>query len=101
MEWSYEEESRLLLPIDLAEKIDDSDMIFYPVEPEIIKSITLGCRMSKNDKKEIFDKCEKYGIKVREAFIHSHKFKLDIFEYNESNHSKYQNMFNLNRIPSW
>lgn len=101
LEWRYEEELRLLLPIDLAIEIDNNDMIFYPVEPKIIKSIILGCKMEKNTKKEIVDKCEKYGIKVREAFIHSHKFKIEIMEYDESNHGRYKNIFNLNRISSW
>ena len=101
LEWSYEEELRLILPIDLAKGIENSDMLFYPVEPKIIKSIILGCRMSIDNKKEIFAKCKEYGIKVYEAFIHSHKFELEIVEYAESNHNSYQNMFNLNRISSW
>ncbi len=33
--------------------------------------------------------------------MHSHQFKLDIVDYNESNQSKYHNMFNLNRVTSW
>lgn len=101
LEWSYEEESRLLLPTDLAEQNKKLNMLFYSVDPKIIKSITLGCQMSKDIKREIFNKSKEYGIKIYEAFIHSHQFKLDIVEYAESNHNSYKNMFNLNRISSW
>lgn len=100
-EWKYEEEQRLLLPLDLAKKVSNLDILFYPVEPKIIKSIILGCQMPVKTKREVANMCQKHGIKVREAFIHSHKFKLDIIDYNESNQSKYLNMYNLNRITSY
>lgn len=100
-EWKYEEELRLLLPLDLAKRVPNLDMLFYPVEVGIIKSIILGCQMPMSTKKEIDTQCKKYGIKVLEAFIHSHQFKLDIVDYDESNQSKYHNMYNLNRITSW
>ncbi|MFQ2586386.1 DUF2971 domain-containing protein [Aeromonas caviae] len=100
-EWEYEEEQRLLLPLDLAKKIPQVEFPFYPVDPSIIKSVILGCQMSVSTKKEVVEKCEQYGIKVREAFVHSHQFKLDIIDYDESNQGKYHNMFNLNRITSW
>ncbi|MCS0190055.1 DUF2971 domain-containing protein [Vibrio parahaemolyticus] len=100
-EWQYEEEQRILLPLELAQKVPDLDIPFYPVEPQMIKSIILGCQMPVNKKKEIVEHCRKHGIRVREAFIHSHQFKLDIVDYDESNQSKFHNMFNLNRITSW
>ncbi|MBE4602019.1 DUF2971 domain-containing protein [Vibrio navarrensis] len=100
-EWKYEEEQRLLLPLELAEKIPGLNIPFYAVEPRIIKSITLGCQMPASTKKEISEKCKPLGIKVREAFIHAHQFKLDIIDYDESNQGKYHNEFNLNRITSW
>jgi len=67
----------------------------------IIKSITLGCQMPASTKKEISEKCKLHEIKVQEAFIHAHQFKLDIIDYDESNQGKYHNMYNLNRITSW
>ncbi|CAK2833463.1 DUF2971 domain-containing protein [Vibrio crassostreae] len=100
-EWKYEEEQRLLLPLDLAKRIPDMNIPFYPVEPKIIKSIILGCQMPVNIKKEVVKHCNKHGIKVRESFIHSHQFKLHIVDYEESNQGKYHNMYNLNRITSW
>ncbi|EHK5112035.1 DUF2971 domain-containing protein [Vibrio parahaemolyticus] len=100
-EWEYEQEQRLLLPLDLAEYIPNVDFPFFSVEPTMIKSIILGCQMPVSKKKEVVEQCAKFGIKVREAFVHSHQFKLDIVDYNESNQSKYHNMFNLNRVTSW
>lgn len=100
-EWKYEDEHRLLLPLDLAKKLPELDFPFYPVDLSIIKSVILGCQMSVNTKNEVVEKCKKYGIKVREAFVHSHQFKLDIVDYYESNQGKYHNMFNLNRVTSW
>jgi len=76
-------------------------MPFYAVGPQMIKSIILGCQMSSTTKREVAQHCKIQGIKVREAFIHSHEFKLDIVDYEESNQSKYQNMYNLNRITRW
>jgi hypothetical protein len=100
-EWKYEEEQRLLLPLDLAEKSPGLDIPFYSVEPRIIKSIILGCQMRVSTKKEVVKQCQRYGIKVREAFIHSHQFKLHIVDYDESNQGGFHNMYNLNRITSW
>jgi len=100
-EWEYEQEQRLLLPLDLAQKTSGLDMPFYPVNPQMIKSIIFGCQMSSSIKKEVAEHCKKHGIKVREAFINSHQFKLDIVDYDESNQSRYQNMYNLNCISRW
>lgn len=98
IEWEYEQEQRLLLPLSLAQETSGLDMLFYPVSPQMIKSIILGCQMSNTVKKEVTEHCEKHGIKVREAFIHAHQFKLDIIDYDESNQSRYHNVYNLNRI---
>ena len=100
-EWKYEEEERLLLPLDLAQKIPGMDVPFYSVDPKIIKSIILGCQMAVKTKKEVVKLCYRHGIKVRETFIHSHQFKLHIVNYDESNQGRYHNMYNLNRVTSW
>ncbi|GEK51300.1 DUF2971 domain-containing protein [Vreelandella venusta] len=100
-EWKYEKELRILLPLDLAQEVPGLDMPFYAVGPHMIKSIILGCQMSPTSKREVAEHCKGHGIKVREAFVHSHQFKLDIMDYDESNQSKYQNMYNLNRITRW
>ncbi|WP_180961415.1 DUF2971 domain-containing protein [Pseudoalteromonas sp. MelDa3] len=98
LEWEYEQEHRLLLPISLATTPPKSGMYFYALEPQMIKSIILGCQMPVATKKEVYEKCSNLGIKVREAYIHSHQFKLDIVDYNEQNQSSFVNMYNLNRI---
>ena len=97
-EWEYEGELRLLLPIEHAKTVSNSNLLFYPIKPNIIKSVILGCQMPVETKREVYQKCSDLGIKVRESFIHSHKFKLDIIDYDESNHSSYINMYNLNRV---
>lgn len=51
-EWEYEDEQRLLLPLDLARKLPKLDFPFYPVDPSIIKSVILGCQMSVSTKKK-------------------------------------------------
>lgn len=96
-EWKYEKEHRLLLPIDSAIKSSDNILLF-PIESKMIKSIIMGCQMLVSEKREVYEKCKCLGIKVQEAFIHSHKFKLDIVDYDESNQNKYINIYNLNRM---
>ncbi|WP_415886138.1 hypothetical protein [Providencia rettgeri] len=98
-DWHYEEEQRLLLPIECA--LEKKNLLFYEIEPKMIKSIILGCQMDKNTKREIFNKCVALNIPVKESFIHSHQFKLDFFEYDEKNHSNFKNMFNLNKISNY
>ena len=85
----------------MAKYDSDKSMYFFELEPSIIKSIILGCQMKKSEKDEIFNKCQKFGISVKESFIHSHQFKLDIIDYHPKNHNKYFNELNLNRITKW
>ena len=100
-EWEYEEEQRILISLDMAKQNDSKSMYFFELDPSVIKSIILGCQMDNSKKEEIFNKCQKLGIKVKESFIHSHQFKLDIVDYNPKNHTQYFNEFNLNRITKW
>ncbi|WP_110654341.1 DUF2971 domain-containing protein [Salinicola halimionae] len=100
-EWQYEEELRILLPLDIAQEVSGLNMPFYAVDPHVIKSIVLGCQMSPTSKREVAEHCKLHGIKVREAFIHSHQFRLDIVDYNEANQYQFQDMYNLSRITRW
>lgn len=102
-EWEYEEEQRLLLPTDLAEEVEKDGLIlqFYPLDKKDIKSIILGCQMPAKTKKEVYEKCKALGIQVKEAFIHAHKFKLEIVNYDENNQGNYRNQYNLNRVTKW
>ena len=102
-DWAYEEEQRLLLPIDNSQMmpINDKKNPFYNINPNIIRSIILGCKMSAEVKKKVSVLCKAKGIKVREAFIHSHQFRIDIIDYSEGNQEKYNNQFNINRITNY
>ncbi|MCY1299831.1 hypothetical protein D9M70_493740 [compost metagenome] len=64
----------------------------------MIKSVILGCQMPAEEKEEVYKKCTAHRIRVREAFIHSHQFKLDIVDYCKGNQSRYINEYNLNRV---
>ncbi|MCX6061808.1 MAG: DUF2971 domain-containing protein [Campylobacterales bacterium] len=100
-EWKYEEEQRMLISLDSAIRDSNNNMYFFEMEPTIIKSVILGCQMQASVKSEIFKKCQKLGIKVKEVFIHAHQFKLDIVDYSPENHRKYFNEYNLNRITHY
>jgi len=89
---------KVIYTLELATVPPKSDMYFYALEPKMIKSVILGCQMPVATKKEVYEKCKNLGIKVREAYVHSHQFKLDIVDYDEQNQSEYINMYNLNRM---
>ena len=91
--WAYENEYRILLPTDHA--IREKDMLFYKMDKAAIKSVIVGCQMPVKAKKEIFDLCYPLGIKVKEAFVNSAKFKLDIFDYHTENHNQHINYYNF------
>lgn len=98
-EWKYEKEYRILISLDSA--VFHENSFYIEIKPPAIKSIILGCQMSQSEKEEAFAKCQELGISVKESFIHSHKFKLDIIDYKPENHGSYLNEYNLNRITKW
>ena len=104
LEWQYEDEYRLLLPIDNAiqKPIEtapqNNDLLFYEISPKLIKSVTLGCQMPVETKQEVFSLCTDLGIKVRECFIHATEYKLHIVDYHPKNHGKFVNPYNINRV---
>lgn len=98
-QWGYEEEYRMLVCLDSAISQDGS--FFIEIKPPVIKSMILGCQMPPTKKEEIFNKCLELGILVKESFVHSHEFKLDIVDYAPENHSRYCSQYNLNRITKW
>lgn len=106
-EWQYEDEYRLLLPIDNAiqkrikNKSQNNDLLlFYKISPKLIKSVTLGCQMPVETKQKVFSLCSDLGIKVRECFVHASEFRLDIVDYHPKNHGKFVNFYNMNRVAS-
>lgn len=102
-EWEYEDEYRIILPVDRAEmkQVKDSNMSFFKIDPKIIKSVTMGCQVEKSMKEKIFKCCDKLNIPLKESFISPTDYKLDIVDYDPENHSGYLNMFNLYRITKY
>ena len=98
-EWSYEDEYRIFLPVEHA--INKDDFRFYRLDKSIIKSVILGCQMAKKTKDEIYSICSPLGIHVRESFVNSAEFKLDIVDFHPDNQEKYINVYNLAKITKW
>lgn len=102
-EWEYEDEYRVILPTDRAEKIDINgvEMLFFKMDSDIIKSVTMGCQVDRKTKEEILQHCTKFNIKLYESFISPTDYKLNIVDYNPENHAKYLNMYNIFRITAY
>lgn len=102
-EWEYEDEYRLILPLDLTEmkQVNGLQMSFLKIDYNIIKSVTMGCQVEKSVKKEIYKYCSKLSIPLKESFISATDYKLDIVDYDPNNHSKYLNELNLHRITRY
>lgn len=102
-EWKYEDEYRIILPVDRAEikHINNSNMFFFKVDQNIIKSVTMGCQVNKSVKKEIYKYCSSLNIPLKESFISATDYKLDIIDYHPDNHSRILNELNLFRITRY
>jgi hypothetical protein len=97
--WSYEKEYRILLPIEHA--IYKKNIPFYKIDKTIIKSVTLGCQMTREMKAEVYSICSLLDIQVKETFVNSTEFKLDIVDYHPDNQDKQINIYNLAKITKW
>ncbi|MDR6240979.1 DUF2971 domain-containing protein [Aureibacter tunicatorum] len=102
-EWEYEDEYRIILPLDRSEskKINDLNISLFKIDKEIIKSVTMGCQVQESVKKTISNYCSKLNIPLKESFISTTDYKLDIFDYHPKNHSKYINMYNIFRVTKY
>ncbi len=69
--WRYENEWRLILPLDVCE-IYGNMIPFYP-----ITSIYVGCRMPNDNKEFIYRLAERKGIGVYNMSMHEYKFEMD------------------------
>jgi len=99
-EWKYEEEHRILLPIDDASYRDGwennvSPIFLFGIEPEYIKKVILGCRMADENKKYIYEKLSSYDIQIIEAKPHPAHYKLTFSEYSLNNSSNSNVVYNL------
>lgn len=98
-DWAYEQELRVLIPLDNAIRRDD--MFFCAIDKQCIKSIILGCQMDSEEKKEVHAICSKLGIAVKESFISSSKYALDIVKYHPDNHHSHINYYNFAKITKF
>lgn len=69
--WRYENEWRLILPIDICE-IYENMIPFFP-----IKAIYLGCRMSEDNREYLYRVAERKKIAVYNMSMQDHYFELD------------------------
>lgn len=95
-DWEYEQEYRILLPVE--HTVRYKEMLFYRVDKESIKSVIIGCQVSQATKIEIYSICSKLGIAVKESFINSAAYKLDIVGYHPDNHHSHINYYNLAKV---
>lgn len=74
--WRYENEWRLLLPIDIC-KIYENMIPFFP-----IKAIYIGCRMPVDNREHLYRFAQRKGIKIYDMAMHEYNFELegDYFE---------------------
>lgn len=79
IDWLYEKEHRILLPIDKAKIIATNPKIIlgYKIEPINIKQIIMGCRMKSAHKQYIREALETYDIEIIESKPHPSHYKLN------------------------
>ena len=80
--WKYENEWRLLLPVDIC-KIYDNMIPFFP-----IKAIYIGCRMHRDNREYLYCLAKRKDIKVYDMSMHEYNFELE-GEYCETNINNY------------
>lgn len=80
--WKYENEWRLLLPVDIC-KIYDNMIPFFP-----IKAIYIGCRMPRDNREYLYCLAKRRDIKVYDMSMHEYNFELE-GEYCETNINNY------------
>jgi hypothetical protein len=91
IDWLYEEEHRILLPMDKAKIIppDKSETVLpkpktmwgYRIAPINIKQVILGCRMNHTDKQYICNILAPYDVQILQAKPHPAYYKLKFQAY--------------------
>lgn len=78
-EWEYEKESRLIFNMNNDSNIIKEDGCWFL--PNIrVKSVILGCKMSKNDIEKIKSKFSNSNIKIFECKLNNETNKLELYE---------------------
>lgn len=72
LEWFYEQEYRAILKLDDADKITDDNIHLFEFDKSKVNSITFGCNMSKDNKKEIMDLIKKDNAYEKVQFNHAY-----------------------------
>ena len=57
--------------------------------------------MTREMKAEVYSICSLLDIQVKETFVNSTEFKLDIVDYHPDNQDKQINIYNLAKITKW
>ena len=100
--WKYENEWRLLLPVDIC-KIYDNMIPFFP-----IKAIYIGCRMHRDNREYLYCLAKRKDIKVYDMSMHEYNFELegeyceaDINNYFQSKEEKRQRELRDSKYEFW
>lgn len=100
--WKYENEWRLLLPVDIC-KIYDNMIPFFP-----IKAIYIGCRMHRDNREYLYCLAKHKDIKVYDMSMHKYNFELegeyceaDINNYFQSKEEKRQRELRDSKYKFW
>ena len=87
IDWAYEKEHRILLPIDKATLIASSPepICGYKIDPLNIRKIVMGCRMKSEYKKFIRKALDAFDIDILEAMPHPSYYQLNFQAYDPKN----------------
>ncbi len=84
-EWEYENELRMIIPLNNSYKIikeDNEDIYLYKLPTDCIVSIISGCKIIKNDKEKIqkiiLENKKYFHIKIKQAQMDLNEYKLNI-----------------------
>lgn len=83
VEWDYEKEWRMILPLDEKDLwLDQEDIYLFSFPPRIVKTVILGCRILDDTKDEIealINQDDRYAhVKLQRASIDEKEFRLNI-----------------------
>ncbi|SGY93129.1 Putative uncharacterized protein [Moritella viscosa] len=77
-EWKYEQEHRCVMPLNKATRVDNGIYHLFSFDKSKVSSITFGCEVSDESKKDIIELIESDSKFGRVNFYHT---RLDDFEY--------------------
>lgn len=84
LHWEYENEWRGILPLSKADKVDNEKIHLFKFDKSKVKSITLGCRISEDKKKEIIkilrSDTEYKNTKIYIARVKEKNYELEFYE---------------------